>query len=127
MFVLLIIAFLSSSAMIYIAMCCDPRVKGYGKYPKLFNLSEDECSIDAFKIHRKYFVEMQKVSNASMLQSSSLKPNNILSNTSEERSSDGFDEMDLTMVQPRPGISISHSSTDLSSIDGLNMKSTSVR
>ena len=93
---------------LYIAMCCDPRVKGYGKYPKLFELNEDECSIDAFKtLHRKYFVEMQKVSNASMLQSSSLKPNNISSNTSKERSSDGFD--DLTMVQPRPGISISHS------------------
>ena len=98
---------------LYIAMCCDPRVKGYGKYPKLFNLSEDECSIDAFKtLHRKYFVEMPKVSNASMLQSSSLKSNNISSNTSEERSSDAFDEMDLAMVQPRPGISTTHSSAD---------------
>ena len=89
---------------LYIAMCCGPRVKGYGKYPKLFNLSEDECSIDAFK--------MQIVSNASMLQSSSLKSKNISSNTSEERSSDAFDEMDLAMVQPRPGISTDHFSAD---------------
>jgi len=94
-------------------MCCDPRVKGYGKYPNFFNLREDECSIDAFKIlHRKCFVEMQKVSNASMLQSSSLKSNNISSNTSEERSSDALDEMDLAMVQPRPGISTAHASAD---------------